>query len=241
MDCEAGKMQQIVSLSQSWALIYLLCPFQGASSLPEKTEAAVWNKAGNELSILMWSLWGNWCRGHSGNQSVSCGNQGFQHCRTLLRQPNSTATIRWSRYLPNVMVGALLHSCLSSGVCHLKTVDVISIIQRAGKKKIPKHSFPLNIKEPKIGNYLLFGFSFKGMRNVFWRGLCFLTITSVLHVWNTCMVALISRNAPSPKQSTESCFTFKGCFYEVHFNVIQWDTLNCVISLDQSSLGFNLM
>ncbi len=114
----------------------------------------------------------------------------------LLIQPNSTATIRWSRYLPNFMVGALLQSCLSSWVCFLKTVDILSIIQRAGKKKIPKHSFPLNIeieyKEPKIGNYLLFGFSFKGMRNVFWRGLCFLTITSVLHVWNTCAWLLSS-------------------------------------------------
>lgn len=64
---------------------YLFCPLQGESSIPEETEAAVWNKAGDELSILMCSVWGHLCCGNTGNQSDSPGNQGragCKHCRT---------------------------------------------------------------------------------------------------------------------------------------------------------------
>lgn len=88
---------------------YLFCPFQGESSLPEETEAAVWNKAGDELSILMCSVWGHLCYGSTGNQSDSPGNQGkagCKHCRTLhehfsltVRPPSGGADInqisRW--------------------------------------------------------------------------------------------------------------------------------------------------
>lgn len=57
-----------------WSL--LIYSLQGASSLPEETETAVWNKAGDELSILIGSTWRRW-RVCSGNQSVDiCGNQG---------------------------------------------------------------------------------------------------------------------------------------------------------------------
>lgn len=49
--------------------------------------------------------------------------------------------------------------------------------------------------------------------------------TSVLHLLrDSCMVALISRNAPY--KPLKHCFTFKG----VHFNIIQRDALNRGIS-----------
>lgn len=219
----------------------LFCPLQGASSLPEETEAAVWDKAGDELSILTRCIWGRLCRVSIGNQSVSSGNQGRAECKhcnpPLTLQPRSTAAIR-SCHGGGFMTQILK---LQRLLCERNAFSVGYVKGR--KRKIPKQSFPMNRKEPKIGNYLLFGFSFKGMRmfpeEIFFHFCC-------LSLRDLCMLALISRNAPGPKQSTESCFTFKACFRDIfmssnetHWIVFYRHTCPAFIQLNILSVCFH--
>lgn len=107
--------------------------------------------------------------------------------------------------------------------------------QKGRKRKIPKQSFPMNRKEPKIGNYLLFGFSFKGMRmfseEIFASALSLLLSISerLVHARSHLQECAWSQTIHWKLLHFQSMFSW-------HFYVIQWDTLNCVLPSHQSSL-----
>lgn len=179
------KEKKIVFLSWSWSLIWTLlstpgCEFatrRGRScSLKQSWGWTLHSDAFPMRTLVSQQYWETREGQDANTVEPSVNPSAQEHCSNQVEQISTKC--QGGGFMPHIL--KLL-------VCFLKPADIVMVIWRAGTGKIPKHSFPFNRKEPKIGNYLLSGFSFKGMRNVFWRGLCFLTFTSVLHLWEICM------------------------------------------------------
>lgn len=204
--CREGEVQRAWKRScMLYHVSVMLCDvssvcLQGASSLPEEAETAVWNKAWDELSILIQGTlrYGNtenqsllWKTGKGQGASSTLHNTLYP-CLVLralvLLQPKSTATLIWSRHQPNGNVGALWYKY--SITVLMNQLALYRGYFKAGEGKIPKHihfSFPFNRKD-----YLLYDFSL-WHEECFLKRLCSFTITLFSH-WETntlCMVLLI--------------------------------------------------
>lgn len=122
-----------------WSL--LIHSLQGASSLPEETETAVWNKAGDELSILIGSTWRRW-RVCSGNQSVDiCGNQGRAELALaprLKKRKEKKYSEEMQSWGGTELYGTLWCQCLWSTLqgCCLKQRCILSVYERQNSKVI---------------------------------------------------------------------------------------------------------
>lgn len=235
-------MQQFVSLSWSWTLIWSILSIAGCEFATRRDRSSSlrqswgWTLHSDALhlrtlvSSQYWEPVGQfWKPGKGWMQTLqpSVNTSAQKHCSHQEEQISTKC--HGGGFMTQILK---LQRLLSE-----RNVFSVGYV-KGRKRKIPKQSFPMNRKEPKIGNYLLFGFSFKGMR-MFFHFCC-------LSLRDLCMLALISRNAPGPKQSTESCFTFKACFRDIfmssnetHWIVFYRHTCPAFIQLNILSVCFH--